>query len=229
MNKSSVDKIIKKYFAALTEEPFTYKKETYKPKPLVVSPLLIRGGFRCLPNCGGCCLNFSLDYLPDEVTPESAVEQTVEFNGKQVVLKRDLQTGNTGYHCKFLDMKSGLCTIHEINPLSCDFEPIRVVQYADHYQLTQKPFGRAWNMLTINGERGALCEWDDPKTVPPEIDDVIRKLRRLEKWMEHFGLANRISKVIEAIPLLRKGEQIRITSGVEEEGIKGKWIRFQGQ
>ena len=124
MNKSSVDKIIK-YFAALTEEPFTYKKETHKPKPLVVSPLLIRGGFRCLPNCGGCCLNFSLDYLPNEVTPESAVEQTVEFNGKQVVLKRDLQTGNTGYHCKFLDMKSGLCTIYKINPhVNCFYKII---------------------------------------------------------------------------------------------------------
>lgn len=226
MRKNSFDKIVK-YFAALTEEPFTYKKETHKPKPLVVSPLLIRGGFSCLPSCGGCCLNFTLDYLPNEPTPESALEQTVEFNGKQVLLKRDLQTGNNHYHCKFLDMTTGLCTIHEINPLSCDFEPIRVMQFADHYQLTQKPFGRGWNLLRIDMERGALCEWEDPKTIPPEIDGVVRKLRRLEEWMEHFGLENRITKVIEAIPFLRRGEQVRITSGVEEQEARNKWIRFQ--
>ena len=39
----SVEKIITRYFACLTKVPFSYRDDNYAPKPLIVSPLLLRG------------------------------------------------------------------------------------------------------------------------------------------------------------------------------------------
>lgn len=64
----NMDKIVSVYFAGVTNVSFSYKKTLYMPKPLKVSPLLLRGVL-CPEGCGGCCARFSLDYLPAEKTP----------------------------------------------------------------------------------------------------------------------------------------------------------------
>jgi hypothetical protein len=64
----TMDKIVH-YFYGLTTKSFIYKGRKYDPKPLYISPLLLRG-YTCPDHCAGCCLKFSLDYLPFEQTPD---------------------------------------------------------------------------------------------------------------------------------------------------------------
>lgn len=199
--RDSVDKVVTSYFACLTREPFTYKGVDYTPKPLHVSPLLLRG-FTCPPGCGGCCPRFSLDYIPSEERPTNTVKRIVEFNGHDLPLYSDLQEDHDDHHCRNLNKENGRCGIYLVRPFSCDFELIRCLHFADDSHpntITQKLFGRGHAMLRIDDKRGALCTMTpvDPKT----IADVIRKLRRFEQWSAHFRLktwAPEIIKIVEA-------------------------------
>ncbi|HWM45600.1 MAG TPA: hypothetical protein VNR11_01650 [Xanthobacteraceae bacterium] len=63
--------------------------------------------------------------------------------------------------------------------------------------LIQKLYGRAWAMQRLDGALGARCDMT-PKD-PEIVSAVIRKLRRLEDWANHFGIATRIGKIIDWI------------------------------
>lgn len=188
---NSVDKIVERYFAAVTREPFTYKGVKFKPKPLQVSPLLKRG-YTCPADCGGCCSRFSLDYLPAaEARPKGLVEKLVEFNGRTVRLLSDPQSDSEDHYCRHLDKSNGRCQIHGKHPFTCDFELIRTLDFMEEGHpnvLTAKLYGRGWNMLRIDGKRGARCEMT-PATAET-IEEVKRKLARLNQWTDHFGLKN---------------------------------------
>lgn len=54
---------------------------------------------------------------------------------------------------------------------------------------------RGWNMLRVDGERGAWCEITPPTA--DTIADVRRKFVRLEQWAKHFGIETRIPVIIE--------------------------------
>lgn len=188
----SLEKIVTSYFAKLTAESFTYKDVTYEPKRLRVSPGLLRG-FTCPPMCGGCCPKFSLDYLPEEEHPYELETREVEFSGRAVTVHSDLQRENKGLKCKNLRVEDGRCGIHGRQPFSCDFELIRTFTTESPDQpnrLSTQLFGRGWAMTTVTPKKGALC------TITPvddaSIDDAVRKLRRLEQWMNHFGVASKI-------------------------------------
>lgn len=199
----SIDKIVK-YFGAMSEQEFTYKGETIQTKPLFVSPLLLRD-FLCPPNCGACCPVFTLDYLPGEAQPDSTHQRVAWLNGEHPIFS-DLQAQNERSHCKYVQYKDARCSIYEKRPFSCDFELIRVLQYKDHYRLTQQPFGRAWNLTKVDGTKGALCHLFKSSSGQKE---VLRKLRRLERWMEYFEVKkNRIQKIIDAIPALNSGRTL---------------------
>lgn len=188
---NSLDKVIGVYLASVCSAPFTYGVRRFEPKPLHISPLLVRG-YTCPAQCGACCGSFSLDYLPAEAKPAQAVEQTIQINGREVVCSTDTQADVSGYHCRNLTAEAR-CGIHAVRPLSCDFELIRFLVFADHIVLTQKLFGRAWNMLRIDQHRGTLCEM-----LPPDagtIAEVSRKLRRLEDWATHLGIETRLDYV----------------------------------
>src|SRR5687767_9323926 len=101
LQNDSVDKIVTRYFATVAREPFTYKGKEFQPKPLKVSPLLLRD-YTCPPMCGGCCFKFTLDYLPTEKTPRLAKRRWVEFNGRQVEIWTDTQEDNSGVRCRHL-------------------------------------------------------------------------------------------------------------------------------
>lgn len=200
MHNDSVGKIIERYFGAVTKESFTYGGKTYEPKPLAVSPLLLRG-YTCPEKCGACCLKFTLDYIPGEKRPKGLAPRTVEFNGQDVIVYTDPQRDNDTRSCRHLDQESGRCGIHGHHPFTCDFELIRTLEFAEPASpnvLTQKLYGRGWNMLRIDGERGARCEMTDPD--PATVADVIRKLRRLKSWTDHFELHDTwIPKIIDLI------------------------------
>ena len=197
----SLDKIIGTYFACVTDEPFEYKGKHYKPKPLKISPLIFRG-FTCPPGCGGCCPRFSLDYLPEELIPVELelVTRKVEFNGETFIILSDLQQDHRNHHCRNLNMDTGRCGIHGRQPFSCDFELMRFIEFQDvdhpNY-ITQKLFGRGWQMLRVDGERGALCEMTDPTY--ETINEVLRKLLRLQQWTDNFGLQTKIPEIIDYV------------------------------
>ena len=195
----SLDKIIGTYFACVTIMPFTYKDKVYKPRTLRVSPHIFRG-FTCPAGCGGCCPRFSLDYLPEELKPDSLPTsgREVLVNDKPFVIYSDLQKDHNNHHCKNLNMDNGRCGIHGRQPFSCDFELIRFIEFQDvdhpNY-VTQKLFGRGWQMLRVDGERGALCEMTpvDYHT----INEAIRKFKRLKQWTDYFEIKTKIPVIIK--------------------------------
>lgn len=202
----SVEKIITRYFACVAREVFDYEGKEYTPKPLQVSPLLLRG-YTCPASCGGCCaIKFSLDYLPSEKRPEGLIKRKVMFNHRPVRIWTDWQEDNETSRCQHLDPENGRCGIYKRRPFSCDFELIRTLEFSDRSRpnvLTQKLFGRGWNMLRIDGERGALCEMTPP--TKDTIADVVRKLARLQAWADHFGVKTWIPDIVKLI------EQGRLT------------------
>lgn len=53
-------------------------------------------------------------------------------------------------------------------------------------------------MLRVDGKRGALCEMTEPTTA--SIDDVVRRIKRLKEWCEHFGLThNKCNSILDWI------------------------------
>lgn len=195
----SVDKVILSYFHAITRDVFHFKGKIYEPKDLIVSPLIFRG-FTCPEHCGGCCPRFTLDYLPSEDKPYDLKERWISFttvkNGSHSIkIYSDEQTDHNNHHCRNLRHSDGRCGIHGKQPFSCDFELIRAIHYQDKTILTQRLFGRGWNFLRTDGERGARCEM--VPTSKESTREVIRKLRRLKYWAEHFKLDHCLDCVID--------------------------------
>ena len=220
----SVDKIITRYFACVTAEPFEYKGVEYKPRTLYLSPKLIRG-YTCPSHCGACCSRFSLDYIPREKRPPGLRKRRIAFNGTDVQVWSDLQDDHDSHHCKHLSQQDGRCGIHGHHPFSCDFELTRFLIVAEQDGRTiQKPntvltrlYGRAHAMLRIDGHRGAMCEiLDDEASKEEYAAEVRRKFKRLAQWCSHFGLANHTSKIIEWAhhPLWTKGKVVGLTQRV---------------
>ncbi len=191
----SLGKIVTTYFAAVCAAPFVYGGVTYKVKPLHVSPLIFRH-YTCPAGCGACCPRFSLTYLPDEPHPYRLASRVVEFNGRRVELAEDSQADRVGeYHCRNLQKHDGRCGVHGRQPMTCDIELVRVLAYPGRHVLMQRLYGRAWNMLRVDGQRGTLCEM----TAQSESQkaDLVRRLDRLRSWCVHFGLPHKLDRVIQ--------------------------------
>jgi len=200
--KDSFDKITQSYFSAVTSQDFEYKNIIYKPKKLKISSLIWRT-YDCPPMCGACCSVFSLDYLPDEDKPKEVKERTIIFNKKKFNLYSDFQKENKNHHCKYIT-KKGRCSIHKFNPFSCDFELIRFLHYSDASRpnlIIQKIYGRAWNMLKVDGKRGASCQKIESKISPQS--EIIRKLIRLKEWCDYFELKNNVALIIREIKYMK--------------------------
>jgi hypothetical protein len=201
--RDSLNKIVTIYFALLTTEPFEWRGETYHPRDVTVSPLILRG-YTCPPGCGGCCNRFSLDYIVPDTVPEGhpLTKGVIEFDGRDVEVWSDMQKDHDDHHCRNLNKKNGRCEIHGFQPFSCDFELLRAIQYKDKTRpnmLIQKLYGRGHEMLRVDGERGALCLMTEP--TPETIADVDRRLARLGTWMKHFGLNPvRVEEIRAALP-----------------------------
>lgn len=192
----TLEKVIGVYLAGVCDEPFEYEGRQYEPKPLTVSPLLLRG-HTCPSACGACCGNFSLDYLPGETAAKQSSIRRISISGRTANVLSDKQHDVPDRWCRNLERQTGRCRIYEHRPMACDFELIRFLVYEDRVMLTQKLYGRAWAMRRLDGGVGARCEML-PKD-PDKVSSVIRKLRRLEDWAIHFGIATRIGRIIRWI------------------------------
>jgi len=196
----SLDKIFLIYFAAFTQKVFSYNSITVQPKPLLVSPLLLRG-YTCPSGCGGCCPKFSLDYLSNKPRSKSLLlkERIVLVNENEFFVFSDQQLENNGNRCKFLNKNTGRCNIYFDRPFSCDFELIKVIREKNRNILLQKLFSRGWAMKRTSGGRGALCEIFPPNELA--IKEVVRKLNVLKQWMSFFKINHKIDKVLRWIEI----------------------------
>lgn len=164
-HQDSVGKVVS-YLHAVALEPLTYKGKHLLPyRKFYLSTKFFRN-FTCPPMCGGCCPRFSLDYFPGPRCDEARTRyrrlqpRKVTINERTVTVYSDLQDDHADHSCRNLDKSNGRCGIHTHNPFSCSFELIRVLHFRDEGKaiLTKKLFGRGWNLLRIDGERGAKCE-----------------------------------------------------------------------
>jgi Fe-S-cluster containining protein len=193
----SVDKIVMTYFRSVTRDSFTYKDKVYEPRPLTVSPLILRG-FTCPIGCGGCCPRFSLDYLPQEKRPDYVNHnRQILFNARYVEIYSDLQADHKDHFCRNLNKADGRCGVYGQRPFSCDFELIRFFTSEEKNRLSQQLFGRGWAFLRIDDGRGALCTMTAPDEAT--INETIRKLNRLQMWASHFSLRTWVPEIIDWI------------------------------
>lgn len=201
--RDSLVKVIDTYFACITAETFTFGDKTYRPRDLRISPDLIRGMI-CYENCGACCRDFTLDFLPQEKAPYDIISRQVSFNGKQFEIMTDFN--DLGIVDKFGVVRcknlkdNGRCGIHMKHPFSCDFELLRFVQPNNKERsgitkFNHQLFGRGWQMKRVtDGERGALCEMTG--RTEEDRQDVIRKLTRLKDWTDYFELNTVLPEII---------------------------------
>jgi Fe-S-cluster containining protein len=124
-----------------------------------------------------------------------AMPRDVIVNGNTYTIYSDMQTDHDDHSCRNLIKTNGRCGIYEIRPFSCDFELIRFICFDDDTMLTTKLYGRGWNMLRIDGKRGARCEIVD--RTDETCADVTRKLRRLKQWTDYFELKTWLPEIIE--------------------------------
>jgi Fe-S-cluster containining protein len=199
MQMDSVDKIITRYFSCITNEEFEYKGQVYKPKTLMVSPYLFRG-FTCPAGCGACCKAYTLDYLPEptETHPYPLETRMIHFDGRRITIYSDLND-HGGYYCHNLNQENGRCTIHGKHAFSCDFELTRFLVFDEKTpnRLTSKLYGRGHAMTRVDGTKGSMCDMLPP--TQETADDVLRKLKRLRNWCEHFGLKHKLDRIIKHV------------------------------
>lgn len=209
----SVEKIVTRYFSAVTAEEFEYGGKTYPPRTLKVSPYLFRG-FTCPAHCGACCKRYTLDYLPRKIEkhPYKLKKRLIDFDGRQVPIWSDLNDDHDSYYCRNVNTENGRCMIHGSHAFSCDFELVRFLNFASADMpkkrttlidglsgstanvLTTKLYGRGHAMLKVDGNRGSMCEVTEP--TDETMQDVLRKMKRLKQWCEHFGLVHKLDRII---------------------------------
>jgi hypothetical protein len=190
----SFSKMVTAFFAALTKKEFTFQNQTFKPKTILISPLLWRG-YTCPNSCGGCCHRVTLDFLPTEPQPEGLTPRTVEFDGRAYLLMSDLQEGNTNSKCHHLRLEDGRCMIHNMHPALCDVELVRAIQFEEKALLVSKKYDRGYAFHRVDRGRGSLCEMTD--VTDETRTEVVRKLKRIKAWTDYFSLESWIEQIIE--------------------------------
>ncbi len=195
-------------------------------KTLVLSKLFFRS-YSCPSGCGGCCPKFSLDYFEGserwEKFKELYPEQVSRFVRREVngaIIYTDFQLDNPGHHCRNLDHSNGRCKIHESNPFSCEFELNKFVYYKGRETsvLINRLFGRGWQMLRVDGERGALCEM-----LPFDYEKYRRDLALLKELQWISKLWGKKTKLGWVINFLEKNDElIKENNGIPHD------IKFTG-
>jgi hypothetical protein len=149
----------------------------------------------------GDVMNSGLPFLKADGTFDKFEHRLVTIGGVTRPIISDLQKNNKDHFCHYLRQDDGLCNIHGQHPFSCDFELVRFSIMSDPNranQLNHRPFGRGWAMLTVDGTRGAKCEWEDTSAqFGIDQSEIVRKLKRLKQWMEYWELEHKVDRVID--------------------------------
>jgi len=182
-----------------------------------LSPKFFRS-YQCTEKCCACCPKFSLDYFEGErwegfkthYPDKLKFFQKRTFSGVQVY--SDFQKDNDAYFCRFLNLTTGKCTVHDSNPFSCRFEIIKVSKLKDGAILIKKKFSRGWNLKRLNGQKGAQC-----KILPFNYLEFLEDLNLLHELNEigyQFGIKTKLTPIIN---FLRKSKG-KFIEGVLPQG-----------
>ena len=166
---------------------------------LILSPMFFRD-YSCPSHCGGCCPKFSLDYFEGERWEKFKIEYPhLVHKFKLRIIKganvyTNYQSDNPTLKCEFLNLENGRCGIHKSNPFSCEFELNKFVVKDKKTYLMNKLFGRGWNMMRIDGERGALCEMK-----PFNLKKYLRDIELIKELLEIIKQYNQKSPLLERV------------------------------
>ena len=162
--------------------------------------------FNCPEGCGGCCPKFSLDYWGqrwDDFKMEypELVENFEHRIVNGVDVWTDTQADNETRSCKYLNMENGRCGIHTVNPMSCEFEPIKVSHNTKHKKtyVIKKLFGRGWALTKIDGTKGAMCTMGEQsyENVPRDIH-LFKELREIA-GKDNVEAVRKIDQIIDEL------------------------------
>lgn len=190
-------------FKCVARQDFTFNGKFYAaPASIYISPLIFRKSW-CPPMCAACCPRFSLDWIPEEERPSNiAGTRDVECNGSVKYLYSYIQHPNDGpsRFCDNVIPDTGMCGIHDNVPLSCDLPLLTfmVPTGTDRcHRIIGKKFSRAWNMMRLDGARGADCRIEDHAAALAEGKrDVVRKFKRMLKWCDYFRIPTHLPEII---------------------------------
>lgn len=180
------------------------EKVTSQPSQIKIGQSFYKG-FKCEPGCTACCLNFSLDFLPENL--EKFVkgrdrypfdERKIRVNGKEKSIYTLPDNFDDG-ECIFLtnyrtDSDEGKgCKFYPTPPLSCLSEPqVKFIYRSDldTTYLQKRPFGRA-SQWTNTPQCKFEGEW--------EKEEDLKILNRFKGWSEYFGIDTAIHELIEGV------------------------------
>ena len=208
----SVEKICKQ-LGAVASRDFTAFGSIYNaPDEVILSQSFYRK-FNCYSHCGGCCLNFTLDWLPDEKPlllnlypnlEDLLLMRSIEVDGKiSYIYTIDQGKGLEFYGknwCKFLNPLDQSCDIHKLNPASCQIELIKFRSMRTSTSLRgyvlKGPFGRGWEMTKASdGKWGVPCDFE-PFDMGQFIQNDLIALRRMARWADHLGVHTYLPEII---------------------------------
>lgn len=148
---------IAKYLHSLTVEDFTINGEYCPSEEMHVSPSICNK-FNCLLDCGGCCQNNVLIWIPGESKPDylnevKQVEVIVRgvknlydyYEDNQKDSKIKWQEGNQDkWHCRYLVIEDGKCGIHGKHPMTCRTE---IMRFLDVPSWTRSKYDKKGDLL----------------------------------------------------------------------------------
>jgi len=184
-------------------------------KTIVISHFIHRDIGGCMEVCGGCCKRVTLDYFEDsdrwrrfkELYPEKVQDFTSEVIGKGTFLSNPQTENKTGF-CQYIDMKTGLCTIHQARPLLCQSTPLKFKNDSTRNRvlLTSETYGRKHAFRRVDGERGAKC-----KMLPVTEKRVQEDIQFLEELRDigvifHLQVDN-LEKIIELLKTRKRDSE----------------------
>jgi hypothetical protein len=197
--------------------------KTTPPDVVEVSRAFFRE-MSCYGMCGGCCRQWTLDYLPEESTHFCNYYPDID------VVRRDIIVNNQAYPivtlsgpvppvargitwCSYFDPDEGNCQIHLMNPLSCQMPLITVRNYSrdgkTYAVLTKSPFGRGWNMVHYGSkwdhlrgsDRGVPCQQLGSFSEKQFFENDLPTLARLCRWAEYFQIPTYLPDLIQGVTL----------------------------
>ena len=201
-----------KQLAVVATKPFTVNGQQYIPPGILkLSPTFWRK-YGCHLNCGACCPLFSLDYIPDEWEKisnarlkQGATSVSIKVNGERKTIFSYMPVKPRRRFdkewCDFVDFESGICTVHNDNPLSCRIELIKFRMVKGNGYIGKQPYGRAWTMKrATDGVKKVLCDFGQFDREQFENNDL-PILRQINAWADYLGISTHLPRIIGMLSL----------------------------
>jgi len=229
MYTDSVSKNIAQ-LAVVADAPIAYNNNVLMPPDTLAISQTFWRSYKCKLGCGGCCFNFSIDWLPNEW---ECARDTYPFL-EQIVTRRDVMVNGAPREifsilpakhlkiCQFLNTTDGCCEIHQVLPYSCHAELIKFRIIGKRGYIMKTSYGRAWQMRRVVDGGPVLCEFCQ-FSLDQLVNNDIPVMKQLENWASYFGISTYLPKVIEvlnAATKMRYADKVVIADNTDSKRIK---------